>query len=114
MNNSSWMSAIPDDRLITGINIPGTHDSAACYCAFSFISRTQKLTVSQQLEAGARYFDFRFRSNFSKLIIGNAPLKVSCDIHCYFTTSGGDSQPESAALDFYSGCPYNDFRKKEG
>lgn len=61
MNNSSWMSAIPDDRLITGINIPGTHDSAACYCAFSFISRTQKLTVSQQLEAGARYFDFRFR-----------------------------------------------------
>lgn len=55
------MASLPDEKLITDINIPGTHDSATCFVAFSFISRTQHLTVDEQLENGVRYFDFRFR-----------------------------------------------------
>lgn len=72
MNNSSWMASVPDSRLITDMNIPGTHDSAACFCAFSFISRTQSLTVSQQLNAGVRYFDFRFRYTSGKFVASHS------------------------------------------
>lgn len=45
---------------LTEINIPATHDSTACYASFSFISKTQSLTVAGQLNAGVRFFDFRF------------------------------------------------------
>ncbi len=55
------MKKIPDDKKITGISIPGTHDSICRYTDFSFISQTQRLTVSEQLEVGVRYFDFRFK-----------------------------------------------------
>ena len=63
----NWMKKVPDDKKITAINIPGTHDSACRYVDFGFISQTQKLSVTEQLEAGVRYFDFRFKlqeSNF--------------------------------------------------
>ncbi len=57
----NWMKKIPDEEKITGINIPGTHDSACRYVDFGFISQTQKLPVTEQLCAGVRYFDFRFK-----------------------------------------------------
>ncbi len=57
----NWMKKIPDDKKITGINMPGTHDSACRYVDFGFISQTQRLSVTEQLEAGVRYFDFRFK-----------------------------------------------------
>ncbi len=57
----NWMKKIPDDKRITGINIPGTHDSACRYVDFGFISQTQNLSVTEQLNAGVRYFDFRFK-----------------------------------------------------
>lgn len=57
----TWMKKIPDDKKITGINMPGTHDSACRFVDFGFISQTQTLSVTQQLEAGVRYFDFRFK-----------------------------------------------------
>lgn len=69
---NSWMKAVPDEKKITEINIPGTHDSAACFVAFSFISRTQHLTVEGQLENGVRYFDFRFRYENSRFIASHS------------------------------------------
>lgn len=60
-NMKNWMKKIPDDRLITGINMPGTHDSACRFMDFGFISKTQNLSVTEQLETGVRYFDFRFK-----------------------------------------------------
>lgn len=57
----TWMKKIPDDKKITGINMPGTHDSACRFVDFGFISQTQTLSVTQQFEAGVRYFDFRFK-----------------------------------------------------
>ena len=57
----TWMKKIPDDKKITGINMPGTHDSACRFVDFGFISQTQTLSVTQQLDAGVRYFDFRFK-----------------------------------------------------
>lgn len=68
----NWMKNIPDDVKITGITIPGTHDSTACYVDFSFISKTQKLTVSEQLNAGVRYFDFRFKHTDGKFVANHS------------------------------------------
>ncbi len=32
LNGKNWMSAIPDERYLYEINLPGTHDSATAYC----------------------------------------------------------------------------------
>ncbi len=68
----NWMKKIPDDRIITGINMPGTHDSACRYVDFGFISQTQTLSVTQQLDAGVRYFDFRFKLVGDKLLANHS------------------------------------------
>lgn len=67
-----WMKTLPDDLKITGINIPGTHDSACCFVDFSLISKTQHLTVSGQLDAGVRFFDFRFKFDGKRFIANHS------------------------------------------
>ncbi len=68
----NWMKKIPDDVKITGINMPGTHDSACRYVDFGFISQTQTLSVTEQLRAGVRYFDFRFKLVGDKLLANHS------------------------------------------
>lgn len=60
INLNRWMANLSGGLTLTKINIPGTHDSTACYASFAFISKTQSLTVAEQLNAGVRFFDFRF------------------------------------------------------
>ncbi|CAC9893392.1 unnamed protein product [Aureobasidium pullulans] len=55
---ADWMCFLPDNIPISGMSIPGTHDSAAFMSTWPFVS-TQTLTTSQQLDAGIRYFDLR-------------------------------------------------------
>ena len=59
----NWMSHIPNDKLISEISIPGTHDSAARFedGIGSFI-RCQDLTLTEQLNRGIRFFDIRQRA----------------------------------------------------
>lgn len=66
------MKNIAGDRKITAINMPGTHDSACRYLDFGFISQTQHLSVTDQLNIGVRYFDFRFKYNKSKFIANHS------------------------------------------
>ena len=68
----NWMKNIAGDRKITAINMPGTHDSACRYLDFGFISQTQHLSVTDQLNIGVRYFDFRFKYNKSKFIANHS------------------------------------------
>ena len=68
----NWMKNIADDKKITAINMPGTHDSACLNIDFGFISQTQHLSVTQQLEIGVRYFDFRFKYEKSKFIANHS------------------------------------------
>ena len=68
----NWMKKIADDTLITAINMPGTHDSACRYMDFGFISQTQHLSVTEQLNIGVRYFDFRFKFHKSKFIANHS------------------------------------------
>lgn len=52
--------------------MPGTHDSACHYVDFGFISQTQTLSVTEQLRAGVRYFDFRFKLVGDKLLANHS------------------------------------------
>ena len=54
----NWMAKIPSTIPISGLSIPGTHDSCAYTSTWPFIS-TQNLDIKSQLYAGIRYFDFR-------------------------------------------------------
>lgn len=55
----TWMGSIADATWLSGMTIPGTHDS----CARSNVPfvRTQYLSISQQLALGVRFFDLRLR-----------------------------------------------------
>jgi 1-phosphatidylinositol phosphodiesterase len=56
---SGWMSAIPDDTHLAALSIPGTHDTGAW--RGTAWSRTQDLTLSEQLDSGVRFLDVRTR-----------------------------------------------------
>lgn len=65
----NWMSRLPGDRLVCRLNIPGTHDSATSTENMGFVATTinadcQSLSIEEQFNAGARYFDFRVGMDF--------------------------------------------------
>lgn len=57
----SWMAALEDDRSISTLSIPGTHDSGALYSFAGLFGKCQTLPVPQQLELGVRFLDLRLR-----------------------------------------------------
>ncbi len=57
--SADWMAELPDDRLLSEIHIPGTHDSGTQYVQLAFFSKCQALSIREQLEAGFRYLDIR-------------------------------------------------------
>ena len=67
VSTADWMSTIRDDTYLTEITLPGTHDSCARKFKTNFItestvtsiSKCQSLNITQQLEAGIRFFDIR-------------------------------------------------------
>ena len=57
----NWLSTLPDDTALQTLHIPGTHNSAALYEPLSGTAKCQSLSISEQLEAGVRFFDIRCR-----------------------------------------------------
>lgn len=57
--SADWMAALPDEKLLGELVIPGTHDSATQYVQLAFFSKCQALGIREQLEAGYRYLDIR-------------------------------------------------------
>lgn len=68
ISGKNWMGNLSDSKKITEITVPGTHDSCTKYVDFSFISKTQSLSIYEQLNAGVRYFDMRFRQEKNEFI----------------------------------------------
>ena len=56
-----WMKNVGDDRLITTMSIPGTHDSGATHSIFDVAGKCQDLDIEAQLEIGVRFFDIRLQ-----------------------------------------------------
>lgn len=58
-SNSSWMTSIKDDTLLSELSLPGTHDTMAFYGGDS--AQTQTMSLPNQLESGIRVLDIRCR-----------------------------------------------------
>lgn len=57
--SADWMVRLPDDALLGGLSIPGTHDAGTQYVQLGFFSKCQARSIGQQLEDGFRYLDIR-------------------------------------------------------
>lgn len=58
----NWMTLIPDEALITEINIPGTHDSGTAHMNWAVsdtMASCQDWSIAEQLEHGLRVLDIR-------------------------------------------------------
>lgn len=57
----NWMEVIPENKRISEINIPGTHDSGSKNVEKDKIDKyqCQSLSISEQMKIGVRYFDLR-------------------------------------------------------
>ncbi len=58
-DTANWMASIGDDKYISEITIPGTHNTCARNVVFGYSMRCQKTDVYEQLENGFRYLDMR-------------------------------------------------------
>ena len=59
-NSNCWMSFLDDDRALTGLSIPGTHDTLALYdFLIGETAACQVMNLADQLDAGVRYIDVR-------------------------------------------------------
>lgn len=59
-----WMSGLPDNRLLSSLSIPGTHNSCALYDFFPIPpnnAKCQTLHLDEQLQAGVRCLDIRLK-----------------------------------------------------
>lgn len=70
MNN--WMKNIPDDFLVSEINLPGTHDSTTQFIRFPHFSRCQNKNIFEQLKMGIRFIDIRFRFDGKELKLSHS------------------------------------------
>jgi 1-phosphatidylinositol phosphodiesterase len=60
--SSDWMAGLEDERLLSELSIPGTHDSGALFEPIAGLSKNQDLEIAAQLAAGIRYLDIRCRN----------------------------------------------------
>ncbi len=63
-----WMKILDDNKLISDITIPGTHDSLALHGGSA--AECQAWSLIDQLHAGIRYFDLRVSGDELKVVHG--------------------------------------------
>ena len=113
----SWMAAMPADTYLSALTLPGTHDSAAYGSIWPFVS-TQTLTITQQLDSGIRYLDFRcgLRSNTLEMvhgtnILGRTLATLLDEVYTWLTQHPTealviqlkeDRNPDSSTIPFYT------------
>ncbi|MBN3534579.1 phosphatidylinositol-specific phospholipase C domain-containing protein [Mycoplasma procyoni] len=82
LNNWDWMSSLNDNKLISDISIPGTHDSGMfsgrgwTYFFGQLWAKTQSKSWEYQLKQGIRFFDVRIEENLN-IIHGSAKSLTS-------------------------------------
>lgn len=64
---TDWMKGLSDDLPLSGVVLPGTHDSATKNVQLAYFSKCQALSIGEQLEAGFRYLDIRLGASGDKL-----------------------------------------------
>ncbi|MCC8016315.1 MAG: phosphatidylinositol-specific phospholipase C domain-containing protein [Clostridiales bacterium] len=76
MELKNWMKNLNGNSDLLRLNIPGTHDCVTKYVQFPHISKTQNLTIKQQLLLGIRALDIRVASRAEKLIMVHGKAKA--------------------------------------
>ena len=76
LDNRDWMSRISDDKLISELSIPGTHDTMAYNPDLKFlnITRTQTISLENQLNIGIRYLDIRLTNQSDRFDINHGAI----------------------------------------
>jgi len=64
-----WMTGLPDDRPLTRLSIPGSHDSGARYSAGDLSGKCQDSSILEQLNYGVRFFDVRLYNYNDSLLV---------------------------------------------
>ena len=74
----AWMQALPDDRCVSALSIPGAHDAATGHGVVSpfRLGVTQTYTISGLWDLGVRAFDLRPAVKGHTLHIYHGPLRV--------------------------------------
>ena len=96
--NLDWMKNIPNEKKISQMTIPGTHDSLSLFgicCA-----RTQVWSLPEQMRAGLRYFDIRLRNINNTLRAYHAFVdqKVTFDKVLSYAINYLDEYPSEAII----------------
>ena len=60
-DDNCWMAQVDDNKKITELSIPGTHDSGALHSIFDVSGKCQDLSIKSQLQIGVRFFDIRLQ-----------------------------------------------------
>ena len=78
--NGSWIAGLPDTVKVCRVSIPGTHDSgtAGVWFPMKHYARTQTMDLSEQWDAGIRFFDLRPKLEGDNLRIYHGP--ANCHI----------------------------------
>lgn len=71
---NAWMKDLPDNAVISTVNIPATHDTACSNPTLSIETKTQKYTYEQQLNIGTRMFDVRIEGRSDGLWLNHGGL----------------------------------------
>ena len=74
-DNACWMAGLPDTVKVCRVSIPGTHDSGTAGVRFPMrhYARTQMMDLSEQWDAGIRFFDLRPKLEDGTLRIYHGP-----------------------------------------
>ncbi|MFV8761821.1 phosphatidylinositol-specific phospholipase C [Yersinia enterocolitica] len=72
IQNRHWMKNLDDQKNISMLSIPGTHDSASFYGGD--IVQTQSMSIGEQLNAGVRFLDIRLRHIDDVFAIHHGPI----------------------------------------
>lgn len=68
-DSADWMRNLPDEKPLSEVILPGTHDSAAAHPDIPFITRCQSYEIDEQLSAGYRYLDIRLGERNGRLVL---------------------------------------------
>lgn len=79
---NDWMKNLPDDLLVSEINLPGTHNSGTEFIALRHYSRCQSKNIFSQLSMGIRFLDIRINSHNESLTV----------VHSFLTCKKGKNK----------------------
>lgn len=98
----AWMQALPDDRSISALSIPGAHDAATAHgmCSPFGLGITQHYTLAQLWNLGVRAFDLRpaVRDTTLHIYHGRLRIKVTLDEALQTICSKLEAHPTEFAI----------------